>query len=123
MSTDARLIFLIAKAGSLAGSEYKLAKALGVDQQTISAWKSGRRNCTPPDRARLAAAAQEDANQELVRSTIAQASGVRKEQLIRVLGKALRQTGEALHSVALVAVSLTFGTTMLDIPRCIKSSK
>ncbi len=123
MSTNERLIFLIEKAASIAGSEYRLAKVMGIPPQTITGWKAGRRACTPGDRARLAAFAQEDATQELVRATIDAAKGTKREQLQRALGKLSRQTGEALHSVAAVLVSLTFGTTMLDIPRCIKSSK
>lgn len=121
MSTDDRLNFLIEKAGSIVGSEYKLAKELGIDQQTISGWKAGRRTCTPADRARLAGFAKEDALQELVRATIDAAKGTKRDQLIRVLGKRLRQTGEGLHSLAVGLVSLTFGMSLADLPRCIKS--
>ncbi len=120
MSTNDSLVSLIAKAGAIAGSEYKLAKAMGVPQQTLSNWKAGSRTCTPPDRARLAGFAREDAVQELVRSTLEQTAGtLRGEQLARVLGKQLRATGAALHTVLLSLASLTFGTAMLDIPRCI----
>lgn len=122
MSTKEPLILLIEKAGAIAGSEYKLAKAMGIPQQTLSGWKAGRRPCTPPDRARLAGFAREDAVQELVRSTLESTAGtLRGEQLMRVLGKQLHQTGgatvTALHSLA----SLIYGWNMLDIPRCIKS--
>lgn len=124
MSTDARLNLLIAKAGAIVGSEYRLAKELGVPQHHLSEWKAGRRKCTPGDRARLAGFAKEDAVQELVRATIDAAKGTKREQLQRALGKLSRQTGEALHSVAAVLVSLTYGATALyDIPRCIKSSQ
>jgi transcriptional regulator with XRE-family HTH domain len=54
MSTDQSLIVLIAKAGTIAGSEYKLAKAMGIPQQTLSNWKAGTRTRSPEDRARLA---------------------------------------------------------------------
>jgi len=120
MTTQDQLNLLIAKAGSIAGSEYKLAKALGIPQQHLTDWKAGRRTCTPRARALLAACAQEDAVQELVRATIDQAKGLKREQLMRALGKLSRQTGGALHTVALGLVSLTFGLTMLDVPRCIK---
>ncbi|MDA8450383.1 helix-turn-helix domain-containing protein [Acidovorax sp. NCPPB 3859] len=52
---------LIEKAASIAGSEYKLAQLLGMQQPTIAAWKSGKRPCSAPDRAALASVAGEDA--------------------------------------------------------------
>lgn len=120
MSKNVSLNLLIAKAGAIAGSEYKLAKAMGIPQQHISAWKSGVKNCTPPDRARLAGFAREDAVQELVRSTLEQTAGtLRGEQLMRVLGKQLQATGAALHTVLLAVVSLISGWNLIDIPRCI----
>ena len=117
---------LIDRAGKLVGSEYKLAQALGVPQSTISAWKSGVKNCTPPDRARLAALANEDAVQELVRATIANTSGtLRGEQLRSVLGKWLHQTGAADAFGLLAVTSLASGTAWsaanVDLLRCIKS--
>ena len=122
MSTIEPLILLIEKAGAIAGSEYKLAKATGIPQQTLSGWKAGRRRCTPPDRARLAGFAKEDAVQELVRSTLEDTAGtLRGEQLMRVLGKASRVTGEATVTVLLGLVNLTFWTEKLDVLRCIKS--
>ena len=110
---------LITKAGVICGSEYKLAKALGVPQQHLSEWKAGRRTCTPSDQARLAGFAREDAVQALVRATIDSAKGLKREQLERVLGKLSRQTGAALNTAVLNLVSLSFGLTMFDIPRCI----
>jgi DNA-binding transcriptional regulator YdaS (Cro superfamily) len=124
METIASLILLIEKAGAIAGTEYKLAKALGVPQQVLSDWKAGRRTCVPADRARLAAMAQEDAVQELVRATIQSTEGtLRGEQLATVLGKWLRATGEAKGSVWLSLTSLIYGTASnvanLDVLRCI----
>lgn len=52
---------LIKNAAAIAGSEYKLAQALGMQQQTISAWKAGRRPCSPTDRAALAEMAKGNA--------------------------------------------------------------
>lgn len=113
---------LIEKAASIVGSEAKLAKALGLPQPNISGWKSGQRTCTPEDRARLAGFAKEDAVQELVRATLEKTEGtLRGEQLRQVLGKWLARTGGVLHSVTVGLVSLTYGLTMFDIPRCIKS--
>ena len=119
MQHDKQLILLIEKAGSIAGSEYKLAQTLGLPQRVLTDWKAGRRTCTPGDRARLAGFAREDAQQELARATINAATGIKREQLQRLLGKLSHQTGEALLSAMLGIVSLISGLTMLDIPRCI----
>lgn len=118
MSTDLRK--LIEKAGKTIGSEYKLAKALGVPQSHLSAWKSGAKTCTPSDRARLAGFAQEDAVQELVRATIEAAKGTKREQLQRVLGKLLHQTGGVLNSVGVALITATLAMGFTDVPRCIK---
>lgn len=119
MSTDLRK--LVEKAGKTIGSEYKLAKMLGVPQSLVSAWKSGDKPCSPADRVRLAGVANEDAIQELVRATIDSAKGeLRRQQLRELLGKLLRPTGGVVHSLVLMATSLTFGMMTLDLPRCIK---
>jgi DNA-binding transcriptional regulator YdaS (Cro superfamily) len=119
MSNLEQITQLIEKAGKHVGSEYKLAKALGVPQQHLTGWKAGTRTCAPPDRARLAGFAREDAIQELVRATIDGAKGLKREQLVKVLGKLLPQTGGALHSGVLGLVSLICGSSLIDIPRCI----
>ncbi len=100
---------LITKAGLICGSEYKLAKAMGIAQPNLSAWKNGTRACTPADRARLAGFAREDAVQELVRATIDSAKGVKREQLVRLLGKLSTQTGAARISELLSLTSLIYG--------------
>lgn len=103
------LISLILRAGEAVGSEYKLAKLMGVPQQHISNWKAGTRTCTPEDRARLAGFAQEDAVQELVRATLEKTAGTLKgDQLFKLLGKSLHQTGAALHTAVLAVVSVVF---------------
>lgn len=120
MPIDQSLNLLITKAGVIVGSEYKLAKAMGYPQQVLSAWKAGTRTCTPPDRARLAGFAREDAVQELVRATIESAKGTKREQLQKLLGKWLPQTGEALNTVLLSITSTVLALMMMsDIPRCI----
>ena len=128
MSSNGQKLFevktLIDRAGKLVGSEYKLAQALGVPQSTISAWKSGVKNCTPPDRARIAAMANEDAVQELVRATIANTTGtLRGEQLRSVLGKWLRQTGAGdvfgLLAVTSLGSGMAWSAANVDLLRCI----
>lgn len=122
--TDSSLNLLIAKAGKIVGSEYALAKQLGVTHQRITAWKSGDQTCTPADRARIADFAREDAVQELVRATIASATGTKREQLQRAMGKRLQATGEAARSTGVHVISLISGLALTgswsDIPRCIK---
>jgi len=104
------LNLLIEKAGRIAGTEYKLAQAMGIPQQILSDWKAGRRTCTAPDRARLAGFAGEDAVQELVRATLElEKNEKRKDQLYKLLGKKLLQTGAAHVGVLLSLCSLAFG--------------
>lgn len=98
---------LIVRAGEKAGSEYKLAKILGEPTSVVNDWKHGRRPCVAADRARIAAVAGEDAVQELVRATLEKYEGTRKgEQLYKVLGKSLHQTGGATVTVLLGLTSL-----------------
>ena len=111
---------LIDKASDLVGSPHALAKMLGVASSQVYDWRDGRKPCSAPDRARIAAFANEDPVQELVRATLEKTEGtLRGEQLRKALGKWLRQTGGVLHTVALGLVSASFGLTMLDVPRCI----
>ena len=87
-----KIIPLIKKAGKALGSEYKLAQALGVNQNYLSAWKSGIRPCTPQDRARLAYFAGMDALEELVSATIETNKGkTRGEQINEILSPLLAQ--------------------------------
>ncbi len=65
-----QLNVLIEKAAAIAGSEYKLAQALHMQQPTITAWKKGRRPCSPADRAALAAIAGEDAAREVLEAVL-----------------------------------------------------
>lgn len=90
MTQNKEAIKLITIAGVIAGSEYRLAKALGLPQSTLTDWKSGRKACTPPDRARLAIFAERDVAQELFKATIEHTAGtIRGEQLSKALEKYL----------------------------------
>jgi DNA-binding transcriptional regulator YdaS (Cro superfamily) len=66
-----QLNILIERAASIVGSEYQLAKALGMQQPTISAWKSGKRACSPTDRAALADIAGADPVAEAIEGVLA----------------------------------------------------
>lgn len=104
-------IALIQQAAQRVGSEYKLAKVLGIPQHHISEWKSGDRNCVPADRARLAGLAGEDAVLELVRATLEQSKGKRAEQLRTLMGNALPRIGGAAVTVLLALGSLICSPT------------
>lgn len=98
---------LIERAGKAVGSEYKLAKAMGIPQQHLSAWKAGTRACVPADRARLAGFAKEDALKELVRATIAANDGtVRGTHLRQLLGGSLRGIGAGILGGLALVLSL-----------------
>lgn len=110
--TRAYVKSLIERASSVVGSQYRLAKLLGVPDSQVSNWKSGQRPCTAADRARIAAFAKEDAVLELIRATLEANDGtLRGEQLRAVLGNALRQIGAASVSVAVALGSLTYSPT------------
>lgn len=88
---------LIEKAASVAGSEYKLAKALGMQQQTISAWKAGRRTCSPTDRAALAEMAKGNAAVEALEGLI---EGIDLESPKgQMAAKALREALEKIRKL------------------------
>lgn len=55
-----QLNYLIEKGKSIYGSQAGLAAALGKPDTHVSMWKAGKRPCTAPDRAELAAAVNED---------------------------------------------------------------
>lgn len=112
---------LIDKAAEKVGNRSKVASVLKCSRSQMHDWYAGTKRCSPPDRARLAALAGDDPQQELIRATLEETAGTpRGEQLRVILGKAFRQTGGALHTVVLGLVSGTFGLMMLEIPRCIK---
>ena len=56
-----QLDILIDKGNSIYGSQKELARQLGKPDTHISMWRKGKRNCTAPDRAELAAAVGENA--------------------------------------------------------------
>lgn len=61
---------LIEKASLVAGSDYKLAQLLGMQQPTIVAWKKGKRACSAPDRAALADIAGENAAEAAIEAVL-----------------------------------------------------
>ncbi|WP_084217006.1 hypothetical protein [Xenophilus azovorans] len=65
-----QLNYLIEKGKSMFGSYGALADAIGVPNTHISMWKSGRRYCSPPDRAALASAVDEDPTAATIEAVI-----------------------------------------------------
>jgi DNA-binding transcriptional regulator YdaS (Cro superfamily) len=120
---------LIDKAAKQVQTRYKLAQALGVTPGQVYDWQTGRKPCSPADQARIAAIANEDPIQQLVRATLEQTEGtLRGEQLKTALGKWLPQTGagsvSGLFVAAMAALGMALsGDSALDLLRCIKRSK
>jgi hypothetical protein len=98
---------LIDRAAGNAGSDNKLAIALGVSRQVVSNWRHGLKTATPADWALLAAAAGLDPEEALIRATLDKHAGTPKgERLMKALGKGLHQIG----AVALLGIfAATFG--------------
>ena len=117
------VISLIDRAAEKVGNRHKLAKILQCTVSQVYDWRSGTKRCSAADRARLANLAGDDALQELVRATLEETAGTaRGDQLQRVLGKSLHQTGAALHSALLGLATFVYGMAWsvgIDIPRCI----
>lgn len=107
-TTDLEVVRLLDAAKDRLGSDYKVAKVMGVPQQQVSEWRTGKRTCVAADRALLAGLAGEDALQELVRATLAKYDGTsRGDKLRQLLGNALPRIGGAAVSALLVLGSLT----------------
>lgn len=85
---------LIELASSIAGSDYKLAKALKVSEGNVNDWRHGRAKCPPHRQVQLARIAGVDERQQAW------------EALCEKLGEARR----AVAGIG-AAVMLTFGAT------------
>ncbi len=109
-STD-ELILLIDKAAAIAGSDYKLAKQLGIGRQTVSNWRHHQAPCPVEMQALLAHIAGLDPISELARAVVRKHEGTAKgDALMKALGKALLATGAALGSAG--ASALPIGSTI-----------
>lgn len=69
---------LIERAAAIAGSEYKVAKALGIPPQQVCDWKAGRRTCGPEDRALLADVAGVDPMPEIAEALLERVASTRE---------------------------------------------
>lgn len=101
-----KLNLLIDKAKLIAESDYKLAKMMGVAQPVIPMWRSGKRTCSPADRAILAGIAGDDAVQELVKATLEKEKGTRRGALLgELLGQRAEQVIEESQAAAVAGLS------------------
>lgn len=109
MSTMTHLLDAAAK---VTGSDYKTAKLLGRTSQELSDWRHGRRNPQPEDHALVAAIADLDAEEALVRAVLAKHADTPKgERLLSVLGNVLRRTDEAVTLGFFASVASGIGPT------------
>ncbi len=88
------LNLLIEKAAAIAGSRYRLAKALKVTPARVYGWQTGE-PCPPADVALMAHIAGLDATQWLVWATLERYEGDKAAALQQALGKPRQATGEA----------------------------
>lgn len=88
MQPHALLIELMDRARSIAGSDYKLAKQIGVTPQTLSNWRHGEKPCPAADVALIAEVAGLDPQEWLSRATLWKYQGTAKgDKLHKALGK------------------------------------
>lgn len=106
-----QLNVLIEQAAAIAGSEYKVAKALGVTPQQVCDWKAGRRTCSPEDRALLAEVAGVDPIAEIAEALAERWEGKPKGERLREL------FARRLQGVAKFYVFLKSGRRQRTSPR------
>mgnify|MGYP001126476541 CR=1 FL=1 len=101
------LNLLIDQAKAVAGSDYKVAQAIGVTRMKISNWRHGHAPCPPEQQALLAALAGLDPQQTAIRALVQRHEGTPMgDKLMRVLGK---------PSLAIGAVAAFAGLNALEI--------
>lgn len=129
MQDLSELNLLIDRAASIAGSDYKLAQALGVSRQRVSNWRHGQQACSPEDCALIAMVAGLDPMAELARAIVRKHEGSRKGEMLRkALGKPLLVTGAALatagaHAGDLLSwISGSTAQSLGDLIRCISGN-
>lgn len=117
-----QLNLLIDKAAAIAGSDYKLAKNLGVTRQYLSDWRHGRKPVPIGEIVLMADIAGLKPDEWLAREIVSKHAGTEKgTRLTEALKKAWGATGEAIGlcgvSVLTLAAWADFGQSYLI--RCI----
>lgn len=99
------LNFLIDQARKIAGSDGKVALAIGASRQNVSNWRNGKAPCPPEKQALIAAVAGLDPLITLARATVEKHEGTPTgDRLLRVLGKRLPAIGAAIGFGGAVAL-------------------
>ncbi|MFT3721255.1 hypothetical protein [Pseudorhodoferax sp.] len=115
MNPPNELIFLIDRAKEIAGSDYKLARLLGITGQKLSDLRHGRKNAQPEDYALFASVAGLDPVAEMTRAMLRKHEGTKKgDLLMRALGKSSLAIGAAIASAGAHA-SAIFSTPAHDL--------
>ena len=98
----------------MAGSDGKVAAAIGVPRTVLSDWRYGRKNAQPEDYALIAAVAQLDPLTEMARAAVRMHEGKPKgDALMKALGKALPAIGVGLGSAGAHAAEI--GSRATDV--------
>lgn len=120
MSKPEYLDQLLDRAKANAGSDYALAKMIGVSRMTVSNWRHGKKPCSAPDVALLAEVAGLEPDKWLARAVVSQHEGTPKgEKLLKALGKGLLVTGAVIASSG-ASAAVICSTTLSDcFIRCI----
>ncbi|MDH6594347.1 hypothetical protein M2165_004236 [Variovorax sp. TBS-050B] len=104
------LNLLIDAASAIAGSDAKLALALGASRGNVSDWRKGTRPCPPEHQVLMAAIAGFDAQQVAARALVEKHEGTAMgDKLMRALGKpslAIGAVGGFVGAVALAIFSM-----------------
>lgn len=117
---------LMDKAKSIAGSDYALAKQLGVSRMKVSNWRHGHQPCPVEDQALIAALAGLDPAEFLVRAVVLKHQGTAKgDRLMKVLGKSsiaigavLGSVGAVAHQISSMAPIATAAELLIKITQC-----
>lgn len=99
---------LIDRAAAAAGSDYKLAQAIGTTRQAVSNWRHGFRPVPVEDVALMASMAGLEADKWALRALVMRHEGTEKgDRLLKALGKGLLATGGALASFGANAAAIS----------------
>ena len=118
---------LMDRAKSIAGSDYALAKQLGVSRMKISNWRHGHAPCPVEDQALIASVAGLDPAEFLVRAVVLKHQGTAKgDRLMKVLGKSslaigavLGSAGAAAHQIFSMAPIATAADALVKTIQCV----
>jgi len=110
------LITLIDKAIEAAGSQVKLAEMMGIKQQNVSGWRTGRRVCTTKTRIELCEIAGYDLKTALLEQVVEGLDTSNKQQAdaaktLKAVLAAFPKSGERIssHVIRIIKVLTKYG--------------